>query len=185
MLSCVAPLVLSLLLPSAAHAQYRCVENGKIQYGDKPCDGIEKSVAQPIGNAPKVIGDTGNVNYQTPYGDWRGQVQYQASLNGQPIADAHSVVPAVISIDTQGKIIGSSPENGCRYKGQAIPGFTPQMLSLDITLSGCRFPTFNRRIAGTLTLNPTQRHAFLLLHVVPLDFLRPGQQYEIKGTLRR
>lgn len=65
-------------------AQYRCVENGKTLFTDKPCASSEAS-APHRGYSPKVIGDSGNSAYSSGYGDWRGQVQYQATFKGQPL----------------------------------------------------------------------------------------------------
>lgn len=179
-----ALLIIGLLVAPLAHAQYRCVENGKTVFQDRPC------VAEPppsvsTGNSPKVIGDVGNSAYATGYGDWRGQVQYQASINGQPISEAHAVVQTTVSIDPQGKITGSSPENGCRMKGLASPGPMPTILYLDITLTGCHYPNLNRRLSGTLALYPAQKSSQFWIYATPMDLHKPGQSYDIKGTLRR
>lgn len=177
-------LLIGLLISSSAVAQYRCVENGKTLFTDKPC-ASEAVPAVPTGNSPKVIGDTANSAYSTGYGDWRGQVQYQASINGQPISEAHSIVQTTLSIDPQGKITGSSPENGCRMKGIATPGPMPTILSLDITLTGCHYSSLNRRLSGTLALYPAQKQTQFWIYAHPVNLLKPGQSYDIKGTLRR
>ena len=177
-------LAAGLLAAPMALAQYRCVENGKTLYTDKPC-AIDVAPAVPTGNSPKVIGDAANSAYSTGHGDWRGQVQYQASLNGQPNSDAHAVVQTTLSIDPQGKIAGSSPENGCKMKGIATPGPMPTILYLDITLTGCKFPSLNRRLSGTLSLYPAQKQAQFWIYAHPVDLLKPGQSYDIKGTMRR
>ena len=128
-------------------AQYRCVENGKPLFTDKPCGNSE--IAGPArGNSPKIIGDSTNSAYSTGYGDWRGQVQYQATFKGHPVAEAHAVVQTTLSIDPQGKILGSSPENGCKMNGIASPGIGQTILNLDITLTGCTFSKLNRRLTG-------------------------------------
>lgn len=176
-------LVILLISPSA-WAQYRCVENGKAIFTDRPC-ASEPTPSMPIGNAPKIIGDSTNSAYSTRYGDWRGQVQYQASLNGQPIAEAHAVAQTTLSIDPQGKITGTTPENGCKMKGISSPGMAPTILNLDITLSGCNFQKMNRRLFGTLALYPAEKHAQFWIYAHPVDLLNPGQSYDIKGTMRR
>src|SRR5574343_1879014 len=112
-----------LKFPLCAWAQYRCVENGKTLITDKPC--ASEPAPPPTSSGPKLIDDAGNSAYATRYGDWRGQVQYQASFQGRPISEAHAVVQTTLSIDSQGKITGSSPENGCRMKGVSSPGMTP------------------------------------------------------------
>lgn len=180
----IALLILGLLLAPLAYAQYRCVENGKTFFQDRPCV-AEPPPSAPTGNNPKVIGDPGNSAYATGYGDWRGQVQYQASINGQPISEAHAVVQTTISIDPQGKIIGTSPENGCKMKGIASPGMISTILNLDITLTGCNYPNLNRRLSGTLALYPAQKSSQFWIYATPIDLRKPGQSYDIKGTLRR
>ena len=177
-------LLIGLLISPFAVAQYRCVENGKTLFTDKPC-ASDVAPAVPTGNSPKVIGDAGNNAYSTGYGDWRGQVQYQASINGQPISEAHAVVQTTLSIDPQGKITGSSPENGCRMKGIATPGPMPTILYLDITLTGCHYSSLNRRLSGTLSLYPAQKQTQFWIYAHPVNLLKPGQSYDIKGTLRR
>jgi len=180
----IALLFVGLLTAPLALAQYRCVENGKTLFTDKPC-ASDVAPAVPTGNSPKVIGDAANSAYSTGYGDWRGQVQYQASINGQPISEAHSIVQTTLSIDPQGKITGSSPENGCRMKGIATPGPMPTILSLDITLTGCHYSSLNRRLSGTLALYPAQKQTQFWIYAHPVNLLKPGQSYDIKGTLRR
>lgn len=175
--------LLGLLAPPLASAQYRCVENGKTLITDKPCS--SETAAPPTSSGPKVIGDAGNSAYASRYGDWRGQVQYQASFQGKPISDAHAVVQTTISIDPQGKVTGSSPENGCKMKGVSSPGMTPTLLNLDITLSGCNFQKLNRRLFGTLAVYPAEKHAQFWIYAKPVDFLNPGNSYDIKGTMRR
>jgi hypothetical protein len=118
---------------STAFAQFRCVENGKTLYTDKPCP--EQSLGMPAtGSKSKVIGDTGNSAYSTPYGEWRGQIQYQTTYQGKPVAEAHAVVQTTISIDLQGKVRGASPDNGCKMKGIASPGISRALLNLDHAL---------------------------------------------------
>ncbi len=179
-----AAVLLGLLLSPIAVAQYRCVDNGKTLITDKPCaSGDAPSSLQ--GNSPKVIGDTANSAYSTSHGDWRGQVQYQVTHQGQTLPDAHAVVQATISIDPQGKILGSSPENGCQMKGIASPNTIPTILNLDITLSGCAFKKLNRRLTGTLALYPAEMRAQFWIYAHPVDLFNPGWSYDIKGTMRR
>lgn len=172
-------------ISSAAWAQYRCVENGKTLYTDRPCKTEEVLDTQPTGGAPKVIGDRGNSGYSSPYGDWRGQVQYQAIQNGQPLPGAHAVVPLVLTIEPQGKLSGISQENGCRLKGITAPGIGPNLLTVDVTLSSCQHPDFNRRLTGTIALVPAQKHVQFWVYAMPVRIGRPAQSFEIKGTLRR
>lgn len=176
--------LLIVVTSSSVLAQHRCVENGKITYSDRPCSaGIPPSTIQ--GNPPKVIGDSGNSAYATPYGEWRGQVQFQSMLNGQPVREAHAVVQSIIAIDPQGKVTGTATEYGCKFSGIAMPGMTPTMLTLDITLSACKYSEFNRRLSGSLSLSTVQRYAQISLSGLSMPLGRPAQSFEIKGALRR
>lgn len=180
-------LIISLLVTMVsplAMAQYRCIENGRTLFTDKPCANYEAPIPTH-GSSPKVIGDSANSAYSTAYGDWRGQVQYQAILKGQPVPEAHAVVQTTVSIDPQGKILGSSTENGCKMKGIAAPSIGKTILNLDITLSGCVFSKLNRRLTGTLTLYPAEKRSQFRIYAHPIDLLNPGWSYDIKGTLRR
>ena len=171
-------------LAPMAFSQYRCVENGKTTFTDKPC-ASDFTPAQATGSGPKVIGDAGNSAYSTPHGSWRGQVQFLALQNGQPIQEAHAVIPAVITIESQGKVTGGAQDNGCKLVGIAKPGVTPMMLWLDVTLSGCKYSGLNRRMFGSLIVYSTEKHAQLDLHAQPVDLLSPGKSYDVKGTMRR
>lgn len=177
-------LLVGMMASSLAMAQYRCVENGKALFTDKPCASNE-APTPPRGNSPKVIGDLANSAYSSGYGDWRGQVQYQATFKGQPLTEAHAVVQTTLSIDPQGKILGASPENGCKMKGIASPGIGQTILNLDITLTGCTFSKLNRRLTGTLALYPAEKRTQFWIYAHPVDLLNPGWSYDIKGTLRR
>lgn len=173
-----------LITPLCSWAQHRCIDNGKTIFTDRPC--ASEAVAKSATSSPsKVIGDQANSAYASGYGDWRGQLQYQASLKGQPIAEAHAVVQTSVSIDPEGKITGISPENECKMKGIASPGLMPTILNLDITLSGCKYPDLNRRLSGTLALYPAQKQAQFWLYGMPVDLLKPGRSFDIKGTMRR
>lgn len=180
----VALFLLAAFAASGANAQYRCIENGKTLFTDKPC-GAEAKPTVPTGNSPKIISDSGNSAYSSGFGDWRGQVQYIASYKGQPVAEAHAIVQTTISIDPQGKITGASPENGCKMKGIATPGLTPTILSLDITLTGCNYSKLNRRLSGTFSLYPAEKRTQFWIYAFPVDLMNPGQTYDIKGTMRR
>src|SRR5690348_16401525 len=100
-------------------------------------------------------------DYSTPYGAWRGQAQYQVSVQSVPDPAAHAVSPLVIEIDTAGKLKGSSPENGCQLLGIARPSPVPTLLNLDVTISGCRYAGLNRRYSGTFGLYTQRKYASL------------------------
>lgn len=184
MLSCVALLVLSMLLPSDVHAQYRCVESGKTLYTDKPCADSASPNTAPLGNAPKQLGDATNSAYTSTNGTWRGQVQMMAKLGNAVVSEAHVVSPFVIDLDPQGKVTGAVLEAGCKLKGIAKPSLFPNMAELDVTLSGCQYAGYNRQMTGRVALYAEKRYVDFSLTMWDVS-KRPGGYYEIKGTLRR
>ena len=167
-------------------AQYRCIENGKTIFTDRPCPMDTPSGEQPPrGNAPKIVGDAGNSAYSSPFGIWRGQIQYQANGSGGINQEAMAVVAMTMDIDTKGRVTGSSPENGCRFRGIASPGNIPTSIALDVTFAGCNFNGYNRRLFGTLSVNPAQKYAQFSLNGSHLSSLASMDFFDIKGTLRR
>lgn len=169
----------------SASAQYRCIENGKTLYSDRPCTDAPRGpdFARP-GSGPKVIGDIANSAYGTPFGTWRGQVQFQATGNKGPIAEALAVVPMTLDIEARGKVVGSSPENGCKAKGIASPGIDATMLNLDITLFECAYTGLNRRYFGSLIVSAQNKNARLYLSGTYRVFVN-STHTDIHGMLRR
>lgn len=199
---CVAVLFSGLLLgvvlvsPAKADQQfYRCVVKGKTTYTDKPCDapalpGVEGA---PASTGNKAAGQTGKsaqpieLDYTTPYGTWRGQAQYQATSKAQPLHEAHAVIPFVIQVEKQGRVRGASPENGCKLLGVAAPYVAPNILTLDVTLSECRYPALNRRYSGTLALYQSSNTVQLSLQSFNIGLAAVGNaaHFDIKATMRR
>lgn len=187
--------VVSFSTASADQQFYRCTVNGKTIYTDKPCDapmlpGVEGPSDSISGNATGQTGKSAKsieLDYSTPYGIWRGQVQYQASSNGQPLREAHAVIPLVIQIEKQGRLRGASPENGCKLLGVAAPYYSPNILTLDVTLSECRYPALNRRYSGTLALYPSSNSVQFSLRSINLAsaFIGNVGHSDIKATMRR
>lgn len=184
MLSCVALLLISLLLPVTVHAQYRCVENGKTLYTDKPCADSASPNTAPLGNAPKQLGDATNSAYTSTNGTWRGQVQMMTKLGNAVVSEAHVVSPFVIDLDPHGKVIGAVLEAGCKLKGIAKPGLFPNMAELDVTLSGCHYAGYNRQMTGRVVLYAEKRYVDFSLTMWDVSKRHSGY-YEIKGTFRR
>jgi len=173
------------LLSGTAHAQYRCIENGRTILTDRPCSsGQAQGSAQPDGRQRNVLGDAANSAYATATDGWRGQAQYQATRAGVVSQEAHTVVPLTMEIDPQRKILGSSPENGCKLKGLAT-GLTGTVTHLDVTFSGCAYPGFNRRMSGTLAVYSAQKHAQLLLTGFSAGIGKVAESFDIRATLRR
>ena len=102
---------------------YRCTADGKTIFSDKPCSpgGVDEQSSPRVQVTPTNNTAIATMDYSSPYGEWRGQTQFQISSKGQHVAEAHSVVPMTIAIDSQGKVTGASPENGCRLLGIASP----------------------------------------------------------------
>ena len=170
---------------------YRCVVNGKTIYTDKSCDvptlpggaGQNAPAASQAGKPAHSI----DLDYTTPYGVWRGQAQYQATVKGQPVPEAHVVVPLVIQVEKPGRVQGASPGNGCKLLGVAAPYVAPNVLTLDVTLSECRYPAFNRRYSGTLALYQSNNTVQLSLQSFNMGLVAIGNaaHFDIKATMRR
>lgn len=134
-------------------AQYRCVENGKTIFTDRPCPtGTPSGEQPPRGNAPKIVGDADNSAYSSPFGTWRDQIQYQVNGSGGINQEAMAVVAMTMDIDTKGRVMGSSPKNGCRFMDIASPGSIPTSITLDVTFAVMQFqwlqPTSFRNFVG-------------------------------------
>jgi hypothetical protein len=100
--------------------------------------------------------------------------------------DALSVVPLNLGFTADGKVSGSSPENGCSVLGVWGPGIASTLFALDMSLKGCRYPRLNRRYSGSLIADVSKQIATLMLQSVEIPL--PGDQarmYDIKATLRR
>jgi hypothetical protein len=172
---------------SARSPIYRCTENGQTVLTDKPCDGtatvpasavaapsLSQSVSGQVSGPPSIVGD------------WRGQTQFQGAQNAQVIEEAHSVVPLVLTFSADGKVSGSSTDNGCALLGLWAPGYTPRLFNLDITLKDCRYSGLNRRYTGSLIATFTDNSAQFSLSAYALPI--PGQpvrRYDVGATLRR
>jgi hypothetical protein len=173
-------------LATSAHAQYRCVEDGRTLLTDRPCASEqEQGNQQPQGKPHNVFGDVANSAYATTTGSWRGQTQYQATVSGVVSPEAHAVVSMTIEIDPQGKVMGSSPENGCKLKGLATPGMLATIATLDVTFSGCTYTGFNRRMSGMLAIYAAKKHAQLSLSTFSVGIGKVAAYYDIRATMRR
>jgi hypothetical protein len=95
-------------------------------------------------------------------------------------------VPLVLTFSADGKVSGSSADNGCSLLGLWAPGLTPRLFNLDITLKGCRFAGLNRRYAGTLMATFANNSAqFSLFTYAPPIPGQPVRRYDVRATLRR
>ena len=124
-------------------------------------------------------------DYSSPYGDWRGQAQFHGRVGRTDDSKAQSVTELVISIDPQGKLVGSSAGNGCHALGLATPSGPATVINLDVTFSGCSYAGYNRRFSGNLFLYPRNSYASLRLRsLVANTGPKPGS-YDIRATLKR
>lgn len=123
-------------------------------------------------------------NYSTPYGEWRVQAQYQAFINITSDPAAHIVTNLTVNIDPQGKVVGSSTENGCRMLGIAAPGITPAIVNLDVTLTGCHYAGLNRTYKGLLSVFGKEQYATFSLQALQIAAGKAGT-FNITSTMRR
>jgi hypothetical protein len=182
-------LFLGVVCTSPAQADqpfYRCVVKGETTYTDKPCDAPTLPGGGHTGQNAQPE-RTLALDYTTPYGAWSGQAQYQATVKGQAVREAHVVVPLVIEVEKQGRVRGASPENGCKLLGVAAP-MSANLLTLDVTLSECGLPALNRRYSGTLALYQTTNSVQLSLQSFNHGLAavtKGAAHFDIRATMRR
>ncbi len=123
-------------------------------------------------------------NYTSPYGEWRGQAQYQAFIQAVSDPAAHVVTNLTIAIDPRGKVIGASTENGCRMLGIAAPGVIATSVKLDVTLQNCHYIGLNQTYKGNLTVHSKDRYATFSLQAVVIS-RGTGGTFNITSTMRR
>ena len=82
--------------------------------------------------------------YADGYASPHGQTQYQVFIKTTSDLAGHSVTNLTIDIEPLGKVVGMSTENSCRMPGLAAPGLTPTIVTLNVTLTGCAYPGYNR-----------------------------------------
>lgn len=172
---------------TSAQTLYRCQEKGRTILSNTPCpEAPPSAVLKAPAQQPEVARGIANVeagDYKTPFGAWRGQVQYQATTRGQLVAEAHAVVPLVLRIETSGKVTGISTDNGCKLLGIATPApYAPLLLQLDVTLSTCNFRDYNRRFTGNISIDERSRVANLSLNAYSVGV---ANAYNVKATMRR
>jgi hypothetical protein len=123
--------------------------------------------------------------YDSPYGEWRGQTEYQAMVRSASDPAAHAVIDLVVDIDPRGKLTGSSPENGCRMLGIAKPGVTPNNLRLNVTLRNCQYARFNRLYIGYMIVSPIKKYSLFSLQAIDVTPGSGGASFTIESTMRR
>ena len=177
---------MAIALPvSAAKPIYRCEKDKQIILTDRPCDAPANAAgagtpASANGEVTKSISEL-----PTVVGNWRGQTQFQGTENGQLLQEAHTVVGLTLTFIADGKVSGTSPDNGCSVLGVWSPGIMPRLLPLDITLKDCLYAGFNRRYSGNLLATFGENSAQLTLqaYTVPIPGV-PLRRYDVSATLR-
>ena len=172
------------LLPGAIEAGttvYKCVINGQTTLTDKPCLG-ENSESSNSRATPAVVASSKD---PSPVGRWSGQIQYSEISNGQAVQGAHSVALMRTEFTADGKVTGSSAENGCQMLGVWSAG--GQTLAwLDLTFDQCRISELNRRYHGSFILGRPDSSGQLQMQSLGAPFSKDtGKAFDIKGTLRR
>ena len=183
-------LALAAVAPRATYAAktvYRCVQNGQTVLTDQPCaeepaDPQSLTTSRPAGEKINKLA----FDLPTVVGEWRGQVQFQGAQSGQQLDAAHSVVPMVLSFTADGKVSGSSSDNGCKLRGVWAPAVTPRSFPLDITLAECQYSGLNRRYSGNMITGNLDKSAqfSLLAYTAPIPG-QPMSRYDVAATLRK
>lgn len=162
------------LLSAKAGQVFDCQDaSGKVTYSTVPC-------AVQSRRAPS---QTEASDYETFYGEWRGQTKFQQSDSSAPDGRTSLLTPLTLMIEEGGKVSGASEDSGCRILGVARPGPLPTESALDLTVSSCRNHAFNRKYTGSLALYPRQGYA--TIHLVSLARPDSGTTYDIGATLQR
>jgi hypothetical protein len=117
-------------------------------------------------------------------GSWAGAAQFQLNASGKVDPAAHSVADLVLKVDSNGRVTGQAAETGCRFLGITTPGIGMISINLDVTLSGCRYASFNRRFNGTITWSSANRSGVLNLSSNQISSGK-AELYDIKATLTK
>ena len=110
------------------------------------------------------------------------------STIGRPVIGKVTHAPIVaMSVPVfapQGKVIGTSSENGCQLLGLASPGITPTIVTLNVTLTGCSYVGYNRTYNGSLSVFTKERYAKFSLQALDVSSGNAGT-YNITATMQR
>lgn len=123
-------------------------------------------------------------DYNTPYGEWRGQTEYQAFIKTTSDPAAHLVTNLTILIDPSGKVTGTSTENNCKLLGLASPGSAPFIVMLKVTVTGCTYQGLNKTYQGLLSVFTKDKYAKFSLQAIDISSGRSGT-FNITSTMRR
>lgn len=162
---------------------YKCVKDGMVTLTDKPCPSDSGHADAVTGASVTTI--VPSSKDPSPVGQWAGQLQYQEAANGKTVQAAHSVALLSADFTADGKVTGSSPDNGCQVLGVWSPG-TQTLTWVDLTFSSCSYPDLNRRYHGSFILARPDSSGNLQIQAIGAAFTTDVAKYfDIKGTLRR
>jgi hypothetical protein len=174
-----------MVVPStlAGTTVYKCVNDGRVTLTDKPCPGEKGNADSSSGQSTTTV--VPSSKEPSPVGKWTGQVQYQEASNGQTVQAVHSVALLTAEFTADGKVMGSSLENGCQLLGVWSAG--GQTLNwIDLTLSHCTYPDLNRRYHGSLILARPDSSGNLQVQSIGAPLSKDtGKAFDVKGTLHR
>jgi hypothetical protein len=178
-IACVAAITSTL----AGTTVYKCVKDGQITLTDKPCPSDNGNADSSTAQSTTTI--VPSSKDASPVGKWSGQIQYQEASNGQTVQAAHSVALLTAEFTTDGKVMGSSPENGCQLLGVWSAG--GQTLNwIDVTLSNCSYVGMNRRYHGSFILARPDSSGNLQVQSMGPPFSKDAAKvFDVKGTLHR
>jgi hypothetical protein len=163
---------------------YKCVRDGQTTLQDKPCPSDARVGDQAASTA--AVTTVPSSHDPSPVGQWSGQVQFQENQNGQTIQAAHSVALMSAEFRADGKITGTSPENGCKMLGVWGSGIGPLAWLVDVTFSGCSYGDLNRRFHGSFILARPDSSAAMQLNSIGAPFSKDtAKTFDITGTLHR
>ena len=77
-----------------------------------------------------------------------------------------------------------STENNCKMLGLASPGIAPFIVSLNLTLTGCKYAELNRTYQGQLSVFSKDKFAKFSLQAIDVTSGKAGT-YNINATMRR
>jgi hypothetical protein len=162
---------------------YKCIKDGQTTLTDKPCPGDKASADSSSGQSTTTV--VPSSKDPSAVGRWSGQLQYQEASNGQTVQEAHSVALLTAEFTADGKVTGSSPENGCQMLGVWSAG--GQTLNwVDLTFNHCNYPDLNRRYHGSFILARPDSFGNLAVQSIGAAFSKDqAKVFDIKGTLRR
>jgi hypothetical protein len=163
---------------------YKCVKDGHTTLTDKPCPADKTDPNSYTAQLSTTV--VPSSKDPSPVGKWSGQLQFQETSNGQTVQAAHSVAVLLAEFTLDGKVMGSSSENGCRILGVWSQGITPTLIWIDVTIHNCDYADLDRRYHGSFIVARPDSSGEVSVQSIGAPFSKDMAKYfDIKGTLRR